>query len=193
MLETEASRERWTVRFDLIAILISVGALLFTFLQWRSSERAVDVAEHARRDAVAEAERQRIDAKSTLDQQRKDATEELQAQTQRADRANVLADRSANAARQSASTAAAQLEDNGFTYNDTFALKDDTFKAKASVKNFDAAIPNVLGVPGNFDLLLEGKILGDKIEGTGALATHPEAKIVVRLEKVVGLAQTLAA
>jgi hypothetical protein len=77
--------------------------------------------------------------------------------------------------------------DNGFTYNGTFELKDSAFKAKVSVKNFDVAIPNVLGVPGNFDLLLEGKILGDKIEGTGALATHPEAKIIVRLEKVVGL------
>jgi hypothetical protein len=78
--------------------------------------------------------------------------------------------------------------DNGFTYNGSFELKDNTFKAKVSVKNFDLAIPNVLGIPGDFDLLLEGKVSNDKIEGTGALATHPEAKIVVRLAKFLSLA-----
>jgi hypothetical protein len=110
VLETEASRERWSVRFALIAVVISLGALLVTFLQWRSSERAVQVAEHARQDAINEAERQRIDAKNTLDQQRKDAAAALEAQTKRADRANTLSDRSARAAQRSASTAVAQLE-----------------------------------------------------------------------------------
>lgn len=110
MLETEASRERWTVRIALLALIISIGALLVTFLQWRSSERAVQVAEHARQDAVNEAERQRIDANKILDQQRKDAAAALDAQIQRADRANTLSDRSAKAAQQSASTAVAQLE-----------------------------------------------------------------------------------
>jgi len=110
MLETEASRERWSVRFALIAVVISLGALLVTFLQLKSSDQAVQVAEHARQDAVTEADRQRIDAKNTLDQQRKDAAAALEAQTKRADRANTLSDRSAKAAQQSASTAVAQLE-----------------------------------------------------------------------------------
>jgi hypothetical protein len=110
MLETEASREKWSVRFALIAVVISLGALLVTFLQWRSSDRAVQVAEHARQDAVTEAARQRIDAENTLEQQRKDAAVALEAQTKRADRANTLADRSAKAAQQSANAATAQLE-----------------------------------------------------------------------------------
>src|SRR5437773_4801579 len=86
MLETEASRERWSVRFALTAVVISLGALLVTFLQLRSSDRAVQVAEHARQDAVTEAERQRVDAKNTLDQQREDTAAALEAQTKSAKR-----------------------------------------------------------------------------------------------------------
>jgi hypothetical protein len=103
MLETEASRERWSVKLAFLALVVSFVALLVTYPQWRSSERAVQVAEHARQDSVTEAERQRIDAKNTLDQQRKDAAVALEAQTKRADQANALADRSAK-------TAAQQLE-----------------------------------------------------------------------------------
>ena|SRR2546421_10289603 len=77
--------------------------------------------------------------------------------------------------------------DSGFTYNGSYELKDEVFKAKVLVKNFDSAIPNVLGVPGDFDLIVEGKLLGNKINGTASLATHPDAKMVVRLEQTVSL------
>jgi hypothetical protein len=77
--------------------------------------------------------------------------------------------------------------DSGFTYSGTYELKDDVFKAKVHVKNFDSAIPNVVGIPGDFDLLVEGKMQGDNINGTGALTTHPDAKIVVRLAKFLSL------
>ena len=40
-----------------------------------------------------------------------------------------------------------------------------------------------IGVVGDFTLLLEGKIEGDSINGTGSLAIAPSAKIVVRLTK----------
>jgi hypothetical protein len=73
--------------------------------------------------------------------------------------------------------------DSGFTYSGTYELADNVFKANVSVQNFDTAIPNVLGIPGNFDLLVEGKLQGDNINGTGALTTHPDAKIVIRLAK----------
>jgi|ERR1700722_12873079 len=71
--------------------------------------------------------------------------------------------------------------DNGFFYLGTYDEKGDTFRGKVSVKNFDSAIPNVIGVVGDFDLLIEGKIQGDAINGTGALTAAPDAKIVVRL------------
>jgi hypothetical protein len=59
----------------------------------------------------------------------------------------------------------------------------DALKARVSATQFDPNIPSVLGVPGNHDLLIEGKIKNDAIEGTGALVTHPDSKIVVRLRR----------
>ncbi|MGB7846847.1 MAG: hypothetical protein WBL63_14625 [Candidatus Acidiferrum sp.] len=41
-------------------------------------------------------------------------------------------------------------------------------------------VRGLTGVPGNHDLLIEGKIANDTIEATGALATHADTKIVVR-------------
>jgi T3SS negative regulator,GrlR len=73
--------------------------------------------------------------------------------------------------------------DSGFTYDGTYEVKNDAFKAKVSVKNFDPAIPNVLGVPTPYELLIEGRLQGDSINGTGALAIAPDSKIVVRLKK----------
>jgi hypothetical protein len=73
--------------------------------------------------------------------------------------------------------------DSGFFYAGSYQVSGDSFKGKVSVKNFDPAIPNVIGVVGDFDLLLEGKIQGASISGTGALATAPSAKIIVKLTK----------
>lgn len=53
MLETRASRERWTVKIAVAAVFLSVLALIVTFLQWRSAERAADVADQPRKDANA--------------------------------------------------------------------------------------------------------------------------------------------
>lgn len=74
--------------------------------------------------------------------------------------------------------------DSGFTYVGSYELDGDVLKAKVSATNFDPNIPSVLGVPGNHDLLIEGKITNDNIEGTGALASYPDTKIVVRLSRV---------
>lgn len=73
--------------------------------------------------------------------------------------------------------------DSGFAYVGSYEEKGDVLKAKVTVTQFDPNIPNVLGVPGNHDLLIEGKVTNDTIEGTGALATHPDTKIVVRLSR----------
>lgn len=77
--------------------------------------------------------------------------------------------------------------DSGFAYSGTYDLKDNLFSAKVLVKNFDPAIPNVLGVSGDFELLIEGKLQGDEISGTGALAKLPDSKIVVKLKKSADL------
>jgi len=73
--------------------------------------------------------------------------------------------------------------DNGFYYRGSYELKGDTLSARISVKNFDPSIPNVIGVVGDFDLLMEAKVQGDSINGTGALASAPGAKIAVRLTR----------
>ena len=41
----------------------------------------------------------------------------------------------------------------------------------------------MFGVPGNHDLLIEGRVKGESIDGTGALATHPDTKVVLRLSR----------
>jgi hypothetical protein len=71
--------------------------------------------------------------------------------------------------------------DSGFAYVGSYEEKGDELKARVSTTHFDPNIPSVLGVPGNQDLIIEGKIKGDNIEGTGALASRPDTKIVVRL------------
>lgn len=77
--------------------------------------------------------------------------------------------------------------DSGFSYEGTYEVKDELFKAKVSVKNFDPAVPNVLGVPSPFDLIIDARMQRDAINGTGALANAPDSKIVVRLTKSVPL------
>jgi T3SS negative regulator,GrlR len=73
--------------------------------------------------------------------------------------------------------------DSGFAYVGSYQQTGDVLKAKVSATQFDANVPSVLGVPGNHDLLIEGKVANDTIEGTGALATHPDTKIVVQLSR----------
>ncbi|MGH9736751.1 MAG: GrlR family regulatory protein [Candidatus Acidiferrales bacterium] len=77
--------------------------------------------------------------------------------------------------------------DSGFTYVGSFEFHNPQFKAKVAVKNFDPTIPSVLGVVGDFDLLIEGNLQGDELNGLAALADAPDAKMVVRLAKQLGL------
>ena len=73
--------------------------------------------------------------------------------------------------------------DSGFAFTGNYELKENVFKARVSVKNIDPSISNVLGIPGNFDLIIDASLRGDEITGTGALVQAPDAKIVIRLKK----------
>jgi hypothetical protein len=73
--------------------------------------------------------------------------------------------------------------DSGFAYVGSYEQKGDVLKARVTATQFDPNVPSVLGVPGNHDLLIEGQVTSDTIDGTGALATHPDTKIVVRLTR----------
>jgi hypothetical protein len=74
--------------------------------------------------------------------------------------------------------------DNAFAYSGTFQLKDDQLTATINVKNFNPSIPNVLGIPGDFDLVVEGRVAGEVIEATGHLLAHADPKITVRFRKL---------
>ncbi len=73
--------------------------------------------------------------------------------------------------------------DSGFVFVGTYEEKGDELKARVSSTNFDPNIQSVLGIPGNHDLAIEGKIKGDKIDATGALVAYPDTKIVVQLAR----------
>jgi hypothetical protein len=73
--------------------------------------------------------------------------------------------------------------DSAFAYVGRYDLSGNALKAKVTVTQFDPSITSVLGVSGNHELLIEGKIVNDTIEGTGALVTHPDSKVVVRLRR----------
>jgi hypothetical protein len=73
--------------------------------------------------------------------------------------------------------------DSGFAYVGTFEQKGDVLKAKITTTQFDPNIQSVMGVPGNHDLLIDGKVANETIEATGALAAYPDSKIVVRLRR----------
>jgi hypothetical protein len=77
--------------------------------------------------------------------------------------------------------------DSGFSYSGTYELMDAIFKAKVFVRNIDPLISNVIGIPGDFNLLIDAKLDGDEITGTGALVIAPDSKIVVRLKKEIDL------
>src|SRR5277367_711956 len=77
--------------------------------------------------------------------------------------------------------------DSGYTYVGTYEVNDNLLQGKVLVKNFDSAVPNVLGIPGDFELVLDAKVQGNEMSGTGALVKMPDSKIVVKLKKRVDL------
>lgn len=77
--------------------------------------------------------------------------------------------------------------DSAFVYSGEYHFKGDGLKARVAVKNFDSAVPNVLGIPGNLDLVIDAKIQGDVLNGTASLASAPDSKMVVRLKKYADL------
>ena len=74
--------------------------------------------------------------------------------------------------------------DNAFAYSGTFEIKGEQLAATINVKNFNPSIHNVLGIPGDFDLVIAGRVEGEVIEATGHLLAHPDPKIVVRFRKL---------
>ena len=77
--------------------------------------------------------------------------------------------------------------DSGYTYSGSYREEGDRISAEVDVANFDNSIRNVLGIPGNFKLLIEGKLTGNDIKGIAALAGMPDSKVVVTITKRVDI------
>ncbi len=77
--------------------------------------------------------------------------------------------------------------DTGYTYLGSYQTQGDVVKARVKVQNFLPDIPSVLGVVGDFELNIEGKIEGDVIKGTGSLANSAAVGIALKLTRRASL------
>jgi hypothetical protein len=77
--------------------------------------------------------------------------------------------------------------DTGYTYIGSYQTQGDLVEAHVSVRNFLPDVPSVVGVVGNFELKIEGKIEGDIIMGTGSVPNYQTVGIAVKLTKISNL------
>ena len=77
--------------------------------------------------------------------------------------------------------------DTGYTYIGSYRTQGNSVKAEVAVRNFLPDIPSVLGVVGDFELNIEGKLEGDIIKGTGSLANSQAVGIALKLTKRANL------
>lgn len=69
--------------------------------------------------------------------------------------------------------------DNGFAFYGLYDLKGDSVTGKVFVKNFEPEITSVFGLPGDYDIVLDGKVVKEGvIEGSAGIAAFPDTKIV---------------
>ncbi len=73
--------------------------------------------------------------------------------------------------------------DTGYIYTGTYETKGDLLTAHVAVKNFLPNIPSVLGVVGDFELNIDGKLTGDVINGNGRLVGGQAIGIALKLTK----------
>jgi hypothetical protein len=67
--------------------------------------------------------------------------------------------------------------DTGFLYTGTYQTDEVTLSARIMVRNFLPEVPNVLGVAGDFELLMKGDIAGQTIRGSATLIGQEGAGI----------------
>lgn len=77
--------------------------------------------------------------------------------------------------------------DSGFVYIGTYRTDEKRLSARVLVRNFLPDVASVLGVKGDFELILNGTIDGQMIKASATVANQEIAGIVVRLTKVSDL------
>lgn len=73
--------------------------------------------------------------------------------------------------------------DTGYIYLGSYETHGDAVRAQVMVRNFLPDVPSVLGVVGDFELIIDGKISGDVIKGTGSVKNMQAAGIALKLTK----------
>jgi hypothetical protein len=78
--------------------------------------------------------------------------------------------------------------DTGFIYTGTYEVSErQQLLAHIKVRNFLPEVPNVLGVQGDFELLLKGAVAGPVIKAAASLVGQAAAGIIVKLTRVSDL------
>jgi hypothetical protein len=76
--------------------------------------------------------------------------------------------------------------DSGYTYTGTYE-GDANIKARVSVQNFIAGLPNVMGRQGNFELEFTAAVNGDVMNATANMVGQPAMKLNTRLTRKANL------
>lgn len=69
--------------------------------------------------------------------------------------------------------------DSGFAWYGPYEVKGDSLTGKLFVKNFEPEMQSVFGLPGDYEIVVEGKVIkAGVIEGFAGVAAFPDTKIV---------------
>lgn len=79
--------------------------------------------------------------------------------------------------------------DNAYVYTGKYQSDGTTISARVLVRNYNPAIQNVLGIPRDFELTLQGTITGDTVKGNGSLVNQAGPGLVFKLTKAAPLAR----
>ena len=77
--------------------------------------------------------------------------------------------------------------DTGYIYTGSYQQQGDDISAQVAVRNFLPEVVSVLGIVGDFQLTISGKITGDVIKGTAALVGQQGGGMLVKLTRVSDL------
>lgn len=74
--------------------------------------------------------------------------------------------------------------DTGYVYTGTYRTDEKSFSARVKIQNFLPGVPNVLGIPGDFELALQGTVTAQGIRASAAVMGQTVSGVVVKLTKV---------
>jgi hypothetical protein len=77
--------------------------------------------------------------------------------------------------------------DNAFLYKGTYETDESVVSARVSVHRFLSGVVSILGIEGDYELLLRGTVAGDVIKAKATVANREVPGLVVKLTKVCDL------